>query len=151
FTPAFEMTTRLEQQTQYALEARLVQGIIAYFQARWQMHSTPTAHRSGQQVLSTLLKEGRRQLTHSPREPRLQLMLGIAAIFHELLQQQSGAAPDLGLLMQGRTWLQQALMAHETMPDAHLGLGLLYFARPARPALLPRVVDGAGNDNVTET
>ena len=53
--------------------------------------------------------------------------------------------------MQGRTWLQQALMASETMPDAHLGLGLLYFVSPARPALLPRFVEGAGNDNTTET
>jgi len=151
FTPALEMTMRLEQQTPYALEAQLVRGIIAYFQARWQIPPTPTVRQSGQKVLSALLKEGRRQLIRSPRQPRLQLVLGIAAIFHELLQQQSGASPDSGLLMQGRTWLQQALVAHEIMPDAHLGLGLLYFASPAGPALLPRVVDGAGNDHTTET
>jgi hypothetical protein len=36
FTSAVEMTLRLEQQTQYALEAQLVQGIIAYLQSRWQ-------------------------------------------------------------------------------------------------------------------
>lgn len=151
FTPALEMTMRLEQQAHYALEAQLMRGIIAYFQARWQIHPALTARQSGQKVLSTLLKEGRRQLARSPREPRLQLILGIAAIFDALLQQQSGASLDFGLLMQGRTWLQQALMAPETMPDAHLGLGLLYFAAPARPALLPHLVDGAGNDNITET
>jgi hypothetical protein len=151
FTPALEMTMRLEQQTQHALEAQLIWGIIAYIHARWQIHPALTARQSGQKVLSALLKEGRRQLARSPREPRLQLVLGIAAIFYELLQQQSGDSPDPGLLMQGRTWLQQALMAPETMPDAHLGLGLLYFAGPARPALLPRFVEGAGNDNVTAT
>ncbi len=150
FTPALELTARLEQQTQYTLEAQLVRGIIAYFQVRWQIHPALTAHQSGQKMLSGLLKEGRRQLARSPREPRLQLILGIASIFHELLQQQSGVSPDFGLLMQGRTWLQQALMAPETMPDAHLGLGLLYFAGPAHPALLPRLVSRADN-NTTET
>ena len=151
FTPAFEMTMRLEQQTQYTLEAQLVRGIIAYFQARWQIYPTPTVRQSGQKALGALLKEGRRQLARSPRDLRLQLILGIAAIFHELLQQQNGVSLDLGLLMQGRTWLQQALMAPEMMPDAHLGLGLLYFAGPARPGLLPRLVDGSGHGNVTET
>src|SRR5262249_38230140 len=92
-----------------------------------------------------------RQLARYPREPRLQLVLGIAVIFHELLQQKSEALPDFGLLRQGRAWLQQALMAPEMMPDAHLGLGLLYFAGRARPALLPRFVDGVGNDNTAET
>jgi len=51
--------------------------------------------------------------------------------------------------MQGRTWLQQALMAPEMLPDAHLGLGLLYFASPARAGLWPRLT--GGNDYVTET
>lgn len=148
FTPALEMTMRLEQQTPYALEAQLVRGIIAYFQARWQIHPTPGVLQSGQKALSALLKEGRRQLARSPRVPRLQLILGIAAIFHGLLQQQSGASPDLGLLIQGRTWLRQALMAQEMMPDAHLGLGLLSFAGPA---LLPRFINGAGKDTITET
>lgn len=148
YTPALEMTMRLEQQTPDALEAQLVRGIIAYFQARWQIHPTPTVRQSGQQALRALLKEGRRQLARSPGEPRLQLVLGTAAIFHGLLQQQSGAFSDLGLLIQGRTWLQQALIAPEMMPDAHLGLGLLYFAGPA---LLPRFVDGVGKDTITET
>src|SRR5262249_34982963 len=88
FIPAFEMTMHLEQQTQYALEAQLVRGIIAYFQGRWQI-SPPPARQSGQKALSTLLKEGQRQLARYPREPRLQLVLGIAVIFHELLQQKS--------------------------------------------------------------
>src|SRR5215831_2345923 len=50
FTAALEMTMRLEQQTQYALEAQLVQGIIAYFQSRWQIHPPLTGHQSGQKV-----------------------------------------------------------------------------------------------------
>lgn len=151
FTPAFETTIRLEQQTQYVLEAQLVRGIIAYFQARWQIYPASPAHPSGQKVLSALLKAGQRQVTRSPRDSRLQLILGIASIFHELLQQQSGKSSNPGLLLQGRAWLQQALRAHEMMPDAHLGLGLLYFASPARPALLPRFVDGAGSDTIAET
>ena len=76
-------------------------------------------------------------------------MLGLAAIFQGLLQQQSGVSLDFALLAQGRSWLQQALMAHETMPDAHLGFGLWYFLDLGRPGLLPRL-DGAGHDNTTE-
>jgi tetratricopeptide (TPR) repeat protein len=100
--------------------------------------------------LATLLEAGQRQLTRSPRTPRLQLVLGLAAIFQGLLQQQSGASLDFALLAQGRTWLQQALTAHETIPDAHLGLGLWYFLDLGRPVLLPRIADRAGNDNTTE-
>ena len=139
---------RLEQQTQHTLEAQLVRGIIAYFQTRWQIPPTPTSRQAGQKVLSALLKAGRRQLTRSPHDPRLQLILGIAAIFHVVLEQQTVVFPDLRLLVQGRTWLQQALAAPEMMPDAHLGLGLLYFAGPA---LLPRVVDGVSKDPIIET
>ena len=80
----------------------------------------------------------------------MQLVLGLAAIFQGLLQQQSGASLDFALLAQGRTWLQQALTAHETMPDAHLGLGLLYFIDLGRPVLVPRL-DGAGRDHTAET
>jgi tetratricopeptide (TPR) repeat protein len=151
FASAFEVAMRLEQSTQRSLEAQLVRGIIAYFQARWQIHPPLTNRQAGQKGLAALLKAGQRQLSRSPGESRLQLILGIAAIFHELLQQQSGAAVDLALLTQGHTWLQQALMAHETMPDAHLGLGLWYFVGPGRSALLPRVADGAGNHDATET
>ena len=101
----------------------MIRGIIAYFQARWQIPPPPTTRQAGLKGLTTLLEAGQRQLTRSPRTPRLQLVLGLAAIFQGLLQQQSGASLDFALLAQGRTWLQQALMAHETMPDAHLGLG----------------------------
>ena len=99
-------------------------------------------------MLATLLEAGQRQLTRSPRTPRLQLVLGLAAIFQGLLQQRA-ASLDFTLLAQGRTWLQQALTAHETMPDAHLGLGLLYFIDLGRPVLWPRL-DGAGPDHTAE-
>ena len=149
FTAAVEIARRLEQPSQHPLEAPLVLGIIAYFQGRWQIHSPTTARQAGQKGLTTLLEAGQRQLTRSPRTPRLQLVLGLAAIFQGLLQQQSGASLDFALLAQGRTWLQQALTAHETMPDAHLGLGLLYFIDLGRPRLWLRL-DGAGHDNTTE-
>ncbi len=90
------------------------------------------------------------QLVRGIIAPRLQLVLGLAAIFQGLLQQQSGASLDFAMLAQGRTWLQEALTAPETMPDAHLGLGLLYFIDLGRPGLLPRL-DGAGRDHTTET
>src|SRR5439155_8004062 len=132
-------------------EAQLVRGIIAYFQARWQIPSPSTTRQAGLKGLTTLLEAGQRQLTRSPRTPRLQLVLGLAAIFQGLLQQQSGASLDFAMLAQGRTWLQQALTAPETMPDAHLGLGLWYFANAGRPPLLPRVTDGTGAYDATAT
>jgi tetratricopeptide (TPR) repeat protein len=150
FTAALEIATRLEQPSQHPLEAQLVRGIIAYFQGRWQIHSPATARQAGLKVLTTLLEAGQRQLMRSPRTPRLQLVLGLAAFFQGLLQQQSGASLDFALLAQGRTWLQQALTAHEPMPDAHLGLGLWYVIDRERPGLLPRLVDGAGHDDTTE-
>jgi tetratricopeptide (TPR) repeat protein len=150
FTAALEVAVRLEQPSQHLLEAQLVRGIIAYFQARWQIPLPPTTRQDGLKGLATLLEAGQRQLMRSPRTPRLQLVLGLAAIFQGLLQQQSGASLDFALLAQGRTWLQQALTAHETIPDAHLGLGLWYFLDLGRPVLLPRIADRAGNDNTTE-
>ena len=150
FTVALEVAMRLEQPSQHLLEAQLIRGIIAYFQARWQIPLPSTTRQAGLKGLATLLEAGQRQLTRSPRTPRLQLVLGLAAIFQGLLQQQSGVSLDFALLAQGRTWLQQALTAHETMPDAHLGLGLLYFIDLGRPVLVPRL-DGAGRDHTAET
>ena len=150
FTAALEVAMRLEQPPQHLLEAQLIRGIIAYFQAHWQIPPPSTTRQAGLKGLTTLLEAGQRQLTRSPRTPRLQLVLGLAAIFQGLLQQQSGASLDFAMLAQGRTWLQQALMAPETMPDAHLGLGLLYFIDLGRPGLVPRIADGAGQDNTTE-
>ena len=150
FTAALEVAMRLEQPPQHLLEAQLIRGIIAYFQARWQIPPPSTTRQAGLKGLTTLLEAGQRQLTRSPRTPRLQLVLGLAAIFQGLLQQQSGASLDFAMLAQGRTWLQQALMAPETMPDAHLGLGLLYFIDLGRPALVPRIADGVGHDHTTE-
>jgi tetratricopeptide (TPR) repeat protein len=147
FTAALEVAKRLEQSTPDLLEAQLIRGIIAYFQARWQIPPSPPTRQAGLKGLATLLEAGQRQLTRSPRAPRLQLVLGLAAVFQGLLHQQSGASLDFALLAQGRTWLQQALMAHETMPDAHLGLGLLYFIDLGRPVLLPRLA-GAGHDPI---
>jgi tetratricopeptide (TPR) repeat protein len=149
FTAALEITMRLEQPAPDLLEAQLVRGIIAYFQARWQIPTPPPARQAGLKGLATLLDTGQRQLTRAPRTPRLQLVLGLAAIFQALLQQQSGASLDFAVLAQGRTWLQQALTAHETMPDAHLGLGLLYFIDLGRPMLSPRL-DGSGRGHTTE-
>ena len=150
FTSALEVAMRLEQSSPHPLEARLIRGIIAYFQARWQIPLPSATRQAGLKGLAMLLEAGQRQLTRSPRTPRLQLVLGLAAMFQGLLQQQSGVSLDFALLAQGRTWLQQALMAHETMPDAHLGLGLWYFLDLGSPGFLPRMVDRSGHNNTTE-
>jgi tetratricopeptide (TPR) repeat protein len=149
FTAALGVAMRLEQPAQHLLEAQLMRGIIAYFQARWQIPPPSTTRQAGLKVLATLLEAGQRQLTRSLRTPRLHLVLGLAAIFQGLLQQQSGASLDFAMLAQGRTWLQQALMAPETMPDAHLGLGLLYFIDLGRSVLSPGL-GGSGGDHTTE-
>jgi tetratricopeptide (TPR) repeat protein len=148
FTAALEAAMRLEQ-SEDLLEAQLIRGIIAYFQARWQIPLPPPTRQAGLKGLATLLETGQRQLARAPRTPRLQLVLGLAALFQGLLHQQSGASLDFALLAQGRSWLQQALTAHESMPDAHLGLGLLYFLDLGRPMFAPRL-DGAGRDHTTE-
>ena len=151
FTAAFEVAMRLEHATQRPLEAQLVRVIIAYFQTRWQIHPPPSTSQTGQKVLTVLLEAGQRQLSRSPDTPRLQLVLGLAAIFQGLLQQQSGAFPEVALLARGHAWLQQALVASETMPDAHLGLGLWYVLRPGRPAWLPPALGGTGPADATQT
>jgi tetratricopeptide (TPR) repeat protein len=150
FTAALEVAMRLEQQpAPHLLEAQLMRGMIAYFQARWQIPPPSTARQAGLKELAALLEAGQRQLTRAPRTARLQLVLGLAAIFRGLLQQQSGASLDFALLAQGRTWLQQALMAPETMPDAHLGLGLLYVMDLGRSGLSLWLA-GAGREHTTE-
>jgi hypothetical protein len=123
FTAALEVAVRLEQPSQHLLEAQLVRGIIAYFQARWQIPLPPTTRQDGLKGLATLLEAGQRQLTRSPRTPRLQLVLGLAAIFQGLLQQQSGASLDFALLAQGRTGCNRRSWHTRPCPTRTLGLG----------------------------
>jgi tetratricopeptide (TPR) repeat protein len=70
--------------------------------------------------------------------------LGLAAAFDALLQQEDPAWHSLQVLSQGKTWLQQALVADAATTDAHLGLGLLYFASADLPPWLRRVWEKVG-------
>jgi tetratricopeptide (TPR) repeat protein len=83
-------------------------------------------------------------LQQSEDDPWLKLLLGTAAIFNALLQQQESAWESLQLFAQGRSWLQETLLLYDDMTDAHLGLGLLYFAGADLPAPLLLLWGGMG-------
>lgn len=139
FVEALAVAAQLEEQQQPTPASRLTAGIIAYFQARWQTHQPASPRHTGHKLLQVLLEEGQKRHPSSPKEPQRQLFLGLAAIFDALLQQPDSPWQSLRLFTQGQAWLQQALIADETMADAHLGLGLLYFAGADSPSLLRRL------------
>lgn len=125
FTLAFETAKSLEKETQTAFEAALVQGIIAYFQGRWQTRPVPVPTRKGPEFLLTILAKGQQQLAKTPRDTRLKLVLGTASIMRSLLQPAGRFWPQAEIA-QGRAWLQQVLVAEAALSDAHFGLGLAY-------------------------
>jgi tetratricopeptide (TPR) repeat protein len=75
------------------------------------------------------------------------LFLGFAATFDALLQAKD-TWQSFQRFAQGKTWLQQALVADATTTDAHLGLGLLYFAGAELPDWLRRLWDNVGGLSV---
>jgi tetratricopeptide (TPR) repeat protein len=128
FAQALETAAKLEA-TQYpAFASPLTRGMIAYFQGRWQTQRSPTPPPTGHMLLQEVLEEGQKHLSSSPRDAQLLLFLGLAATFDALLQQEHNFWHSFQLFAQGKTWLQQALVSDATTTDAHLGLGLLYFA-----------------------
>jgi tetratricopeptide (TPR) repeat protein len=145
------MVTRLDQSALSPLAAPLTRGIIAYFQTYWQTHQHPPAHQTGHQAFATVLKEGQARLQQAPHDPGIKLLLGLAVVFDALLQQRHAAWPDLQVFTQGRTWLQQALITQETMADAHLGLGMLYFVGANLPPLLQHFAGAMGGLSLEET
>ena len=151
FAQALNIVTHLETSALAPLAAPLTRGIIAYFQTHWQTPQHPPAHHIGHQAFAMVLKEGHGRLKQVPHDPGINLLLGLAAVFDTLLQQQHGAWPDFQSLTQGRAWLQQALMAQETMGDAHLGLGMLYFAGVNLPPLLQYFMGDRSELSLAET
>jgi hypothetical protein len=135
FAQALDMVAHLQTSAPSPLAAPLTRGIIAYFQTYWQTPQHPLAHHRGHQAFAMVLKEGHRRLKQAPHDPGVNLLLGLAAVFDTLLQQQHVAWPALQFLPQGCPWLQQALMTQETMGDAHLELGMLYFVGVNLPKL----------------
>jgi tetratricopeptide (TPR) repeat protein len=150
FAQALETAARLEKQEQATLESQLTRGMIAYFQARWQTPQASSTRQTAQKYLATVVEQGRQQLAQSPEAPWLKLVLGTAVAFEALRQQQRAAWPNLQHVALGHAWLQQALMAHETMTDAHLGLGILAFTSANLPTLLRPFLGSRGPQSHAE-
>lgn len=139
FEAALEVAASLEDDHQPTLASRLTRGMIAYFQTRWQTPPASSARTTGHQLLQEVMTdEQQRRGRHE--QPERDLFRGLAAVFDGLLQQSESSWSSMQLFNQGRTLLEQTLIAHDAMTDAHLGLGLLYFAGADMPALLRPLV-----------
>ena len=144
FSQAHDTVSQAESDGRETLETRLTRGIIAYLQTHWQTRQRPPAHATARKLFTQMLQDGQRQLAASPRQGRLQLLVGLAAVFNALLPQQEAPWAPLQLAAQGRSRLEKALLSDEAMGDAHLGLGMLYFAGDSVPPLVQRLLGGTG-------
>ena len=152
FYAAVAHTTQLEEAQRPTLASQLTRGMIAYFQVHWQTRQTPPARQVGHEALTKVLEEGQRRLQQAQDDPWLKLLLGTAAVFDALLQQSETPWQSWKLLAQGHSWLQEALVLHEDTADAHLGLGLLYFAHAPLPTpLLPLLGTTGGTRSTSES
>ena len=142
FAQAHDAVSRAEPDGRKTLETQLTRGIIAYLQTHWQTRQRPPAHVAARKLFTHVLQDGQRQLAASPRQGRLQLLTGLAAVFHALLPQQEAPWAPLQLAAQGRSWLEKSLLSDEAMSDAHLGLGMLYFVGDRVPSLVQRLLGG---------
>ena len=143
FAQAHEAVSRAEPDGRKTLETQLMRGIIAYLQTHWQTRQRPPAHVAARKLFTQILQDGQQQLAASPRQGRLQLLVGLAAVFNALLPQQEAPWAPLQLAAQGRSWLEKSLLSDEAMSDAHLGLGMLYFVGDGVPSLVQRLLGGA--------
>ncbi len=142
FVQAHDAVGRAEPNGRETLETQLTRGIIAYLQTHWQTRQRPPAHVTARKLFAQILHQGQRQLAKSPRQGRLQLMVGLAAVFDALLPQQEAPWAPLQLAAQGRSRLEKSLLSDEAMSDAHLGLGMLYFVGDSVPSLVQRLLGG---------
>jgi tetratricopeptide (TPR) repeat protein len=151
FTQALETVAQLEPEQQPTLASRLTRGMIAYLQDRWQIDPSTTIRDSGHETLQLAIEAGKKQLAKRTDESEVQLFVGLAAIFDALLQQESSSWLSLQLFAQGQSLLQDVLIADGTMTDAHLGLGLLYFAGTNLPSWVRRFVGNLRSQSAAET
>ena len=143
FEQALATAAGLEADQKPTFASQLTRGMIAYFQTRWQTRQAPPARRTGHEALAKLLENGQSKLKNSPEDRWLLLLLGTASIVDAMLQQEAAPLQSLPLFTQGRLWLQQALVQHEDTADAHLGLGLLYFADASLAGPLSRLLSSS--------
>ena len=142
FAQAHDAVSHAEPDGRKTLETQLTRGIIAYLQTHWQTRQRPPAHVAARKLFTHVLQQGQRQLAASPRQGRLQLVVGLAAVFNALLPQQEAPWAPLQLAAQGRARLEKALLSEEAISDAHLGLGMLYFVGDNVPSLVQRLLGG---------
>ena len=142
FAQAHDAVSRAESNGRETLETQLTRGIIAYLQTHWQTRQRPPAPVTARKLFAQIRQECQRQLAASPRQGRLQLLMGLAAVFDALLPQQEAPWAPLQLATQARSSLQKSLLSDEAMSDAHLGLGMLYFVGDSVPSLLQRLLGG---------
>ena len=150
FDQAHDAVSRAEPDGRETLETQLTRGIIAYLQTHWQSRQRPPAHVTARKHFAQILQDGQRQLNESPRQGRLQLLVGLAAVFDALLPQQEAPWAPLQLAAQGRSWLEKSLLSDEAMGDAHLGLGMLYFIGDNVPSLLQRLLGGTASQGAED-
>ena len=143
FAQAHDAVSGAEPDGRETLETQLKRGIIAYLQTHWQTRQRPPAHVAARKFFAQILQDGERQLAASPRQGRLHLLVGLAAVFNALLPQQEAPWTPLQLAAQGRSLLEKSLLSDEAMSDAHLGLGMLYFVGDSVPSLMQRLLGGA--------
>jgi tetratricopeptide (TPR) repeat protein len=130
------------------LASQLTRGMIAYFQKRWQTRQASTLPLHGYEDLQAVLETPGKALVDNPQE---QLYVGLAAIFAALFQQSDKPMEALQLFNMGQSRLQKALLHDETMTDAHLGLGLMYFSQTPAPSLFQRLLRNVNRPLATDT
>ena len=81
FAQAHDAVSRAEPDGRKTLETQLTRGIIAYLQTHWQTRQRPPAHVAARKLFTHVLQQGQQQLAASPRQGRLQLLVGLAAVF----------------------------------------------------------------------
>ena len=135
--PALERADELEVDGNPTLASQLTRGMIAYFQKRWQIRQASMPPLNGYENLQAVFETPAKALADNPQD---QLYVGLAAVFAALLQQSDNPMQALQLFNLGQSRLQQALIHDETMTDAHLGLGLMYFSRALVPSLFQRLL-----------
>jgi tetratricopeptide (TPR) repeat protein len=137
FDQALDEIKKIETDGNPTLASQLIRGMIAYFQNRWQTRLAPPSTPSADEILQTILETNQEISLDNPQE---QLFVGLATIFTALSQQSKNPLQALQLFNMGQARLQQTLLHYETMTDAHLGLGLVYFSTAAIPSLLQRLL-----------
>ena len=136
-TRALESTNALETNGEPTLASQLTRGMIAYFQKRWQTRLVTTLPHDGYDHLKAAFETPENALDDNPQN---QLYVGLAAIFAALFQSARNPMEALQLFNMGQSRLQQLLIHDETMTDAHLGLGLVYFSKQLVPSLIQRLL-----------